>query len=88
MNQREILADAYGPGILEDVSFLEPDYFDNAIVGLAQNESMMMLAYSEPRIIHLLMKHENMTEEQAIEHFNMVVWEADDVLFVDDGMLL
>jgi hypothetical protein len=51
----------------EDESFLIADGFDDAIIGV--EESSMRLIYSVKRCIEILML-EDMTYEEAIEHFN------------------
>ncbi len=51
----------------EDESFLIADGFDDAIIGV--EESSMRLIYSVKRSIEILML-EDMTYEEAIEHFN------------------
>jgi hypothetical protein len=51
----------------EDESFLIADGFDDAIIGV--EESSMRLIYSVKRCIEILMS-EDMTYEDAIEHFN------------------
>jgi hypothetical protein len=50
----------------EDESFLMADGFDDAIIGV--EESSMRLIYSVKRCIEILMS-EDMTYEDAIEHF-------------------
>jgi hypothetical protein len=51
----------------EDESFLIADGFDDAIIDV--EESSMRLIYSVKRCIEILMS-EDMTYEDAIEHFN------------------
>ena len=51
----------------EDEFFLIADGFDDAIIGV--EESSMRLIYSVKRCIEILMS-EDMTYEDAIEHFN------------------
>lgn len=84
MNKRDMLVNVYGPDILEDVTFLEPEYLDEAIIGLAQNDNTMMLVYSEPCIIRLLKERDGMTQDKAVEHFNQNTWYTENVLFVDN----
>jgi len=87
MNKREMLQNVYGPEIVDEVSFLEPDYMDEAIIGLAQNEDTMMLIYSEPCILRLLMKNDDLSMDDAVEAFNSSIWDQENILFVDNEVL-
>jgi hypothetical protein len=49
----------------QDESFLKADGFDEAIIGVDENE--MRLVYSVSKCIEILCKE--MTQEDAIEHF-------------------
>jgi hypothetical protein len=49
----------------QDESFLKPDGFDEAIIGVDENE--MRLVYSVSKCIEILCR--DMSEEDAIEHF-------------------
>lgn len=87
MNKREMLVDVYGPDIVEKLDFLEPDYFDEAIIGVGTNVDGMQLIYSEPCIFRILMKREGLEINQAVEKFNMEIWHEPGVLFVDNEVL-
>lgn len=69
MSKRQKLCDSYVDGE-EYLVFLEPEYFDEAIIGAAQNATgMFCVAYSEPKIIELLIRHEKMDPERAMEWY-------------------
>ena len=91
MNKREMLADVYGPDVLEDVVFLEPDYMDEAIIGLGQRINTTALVYSEPCVLRLLQKHEDMSMDDAVEYFNFNIagsWHGEESpIFVDNEVL-
>lgn len=88
MNKREILADIYGADTIEDVIFLEPKYFDEAIIGIGQRINTVALVYSEPCILRLLMKRDKMDMDEAVEWFNFNIagaWNGDaSPIFVDN----
>jgi hypothetical protein len=52
-----------------DLLVLEPDYFDAAIIGLAQRIGMDVICYDKEKVLELLCVKEEMTYEDAIEHF-------------------
>jgi hypothetical protein len=52
-----------------DLLVLEPDYFDSAIIGLAQRIGMDVICYDKEKVLELLCVKEEMTYEDAIEHF-------------------
>lgn len=64
MTLREQIAEDY-----PDLLVLEPDYFDEAIVGLAQRIGMDVICYDKEKVLELLCVKEEMTYEDAIEHF-------------------
>ena len=84
MNKREMLANVYGPDVLDEVVFLEPEYLDEAIMGLGQNDKTTALVYSEPCVIRLLKQNENMSHDVAVEYLNTEIWEQDGPIFVDN----
>ena len=43
-----------------------PDYFDDALVGLSLEE---VVVYDEDKVIDILMQHDEMTWEDAVEHY-------------------
>lgn len=58
-------------GILEyypDDSFLKADGFDDAVIGL--ETSTMRLIYSVTKIIDILITKDDMSMEDALEHFD------------------
>jgi hypothetical protein len=61
---REQIAEDY-----PDLLVLEPDYFDAAIIGLAQRIGMDVICYDKEKVLELLCVKEEMTYEDAIEHF-------------------
>lgn len=87
MNKREMLANVYGSETLEEITFLEPDYLDEAIIGLGVNEDTLMLVYSEPCILRLLMKNDDLTMNDAVEAFNSSIWNQEGIMFVDNEAL-
>lgn len=64
MTLREQIAQDY-----PDLLVLEPDYFDSAIIGLAQRIGMDVVCYDKEKVLELLCVKEEMTYEDAIEHF-------------------
>ena len=64
MTLREQIAQDY-----PDLLVLEPDYFDKAIVGLAQRIGMDVICYDKEKVLELLCVKEGMTYEDAVEHF-------------------
>lgn len=48
---------------------LEPEYFDGALIGYAERCGMLVAAYSRKKCVELLVSNEEMTWEEAIEHF-------------------
>jgi hypothetical protein len=53
----------------EELMLLEPAYFDKAIVGVVSGMNIETVCYDKAKIIELLMTEEEMTEEDALEHF-------------------
>ena len=49
--------------------FLDPEYFDEALIGYAERCGMLVAAYSRQKCIEVLVKHDEMTYEDAEEHF-------------------
>lgn len=49
----------------EEALFLEPAYFDQAIVGVSNG----LVVYDKSAIIDLLQREDKMTYEDAIEHY-------------------
>lgn len=64
MSLRETIAEDY-----PDLLVLEPEYFDDAIIGLAQRIGMDVVCYDKEKVLELLCVKEGMTYEDAIEHF-------------------
>lgn len=88
---RKRLLDAY-PGSDQDLVFLEPEYFDEAIIGVAQNSAgLFAVCYSEPTILALLEEHANMDHDEAVEWFNFNTAQAyigeGSPVFIDDALL-
>lgn len=53
----------------EELLLLDPEYFDEAIVGIVSGINTQTVCYDKNKIIELLMREDGMTEEDAIEHF-------------------
>jgi hypothetical protein len=91
MNRREQLIDQYLDGE-ELFLFLDPEYFDEAIIGVAQNaQGMIAIAYSEPKIIELLIRHDKMDPDEAVEWFQFNILGSylgeNTPLYIDDTIL-
>ena len=88
---RKKLFDTY-PNSREELVFLEPAYFDDAIIGVAQNAAgLFAVCYSEPGVISLLEEFESMDHDEAVEWFNFNTSQAyigeGSPVFVDDEAL-
>ena len=68
MTRRDELAEIY-PELL----VMDPDYLDEAIIGVVTRIGLEAVCYDTNKVIALLMHHDEMTAEEAIEHmeFNM-----------------
>ena len=80
------------PGARQELVFLEPEYFDKAIIGVAQNAAgLFAVAYSEPTILRLLEVHAGMDPDEAMEWYSFNTAQAyigeGSPLFVDDEIL-
>jgi|LauGreSuBDMM15SN_2_FD.fasta_scaffold403017_1 hypothetical protein len=66
--RREELSEQY-----PDLLVMDPDYLDEAIVGVVTRIGLEAVCYSTEKVIEILMQHSDMTEEEAIEYmeFNM-----------------
>jgi 2-keto-3-deoxy-L-rhamnonate aldolase RhmA len=62
---RDDIAEMYG----EDLMFMDPSYFDAAIIGVAHQFNKPTVCYSIEKIIRILMKHDGMEPDEAIEYF-------------------
>jgi hypothetical protein len=90
VSRREQITEHYVD--VEDLVFLEPEYFDEAIIGVAANAAgMIAVAYSEPTVIKLLMQHDKMDSDEAMEwyQFNILGAHLGDCspVFIDDTVL-
>jgi hypothetical protein len=90
LKKRQQIADNYVGG--EELLFMDQEYFDEAIIGVATNAlGMMAVAYSEPRIIEILIKHDRMTPDEAMEHYQFNILGAyvgeNTPVFIDDLVL-
>ena len=65
MSIRETIAEDY-----PDLLVLEPNYFDKAIIGMAQRIGMDAICYDKDKVIEILMQEEGMSFEDAVEHFD------------------
>ena len=76
----------------DELLFMEQEYFDEAIIGVASNSvGMMAVAYSEPKVIDLLIKHDRMTPDEAMEYYQFNILGAylgeNTPVFIDDVVL-
>jgi hypothetical protein len=91
VSKRQTLVDNYVDGE-EHLLFLDPEHFDDAIIGVAYNANgSFCVAYSEPKIVELLIKYDKMDPDEAMEwyQFNIVgayLGESTPV-FIDDSIL-
>jgi hypothetical protein len=90
MNRREQIANNYVGG--DELLFMDQEYFDEAIIGVATNAvGMVAVAYSEPKVIELLVKHDKMTPDDAMEHYQFNILGAyvgeNTPVFIDDSVL-
>jgi hypothetical protein len=68
MNRTEIAE------INPDLLVMDPEYLDDAIVGIVERINFTAVCYDSAKIVELLMKHDGMEEDEAIEYmqFNMM----------------
>lgn len=68
MNKREEIAEDY-----PDLLVMDPEYLDEAIIGVATRIGLEAVCYDTEKVIELLMKHDGMDYEEAVEYmdFNM-----------------
>lgn len=68
MQTREELSEMY-----PDLLVMDPTHLDAAIVGVVTRIGLEAVCYSSEKVVELLMQHDGMTEEEAIEYmeFNM-----------------
>jgi hypothetical protein len=68
MSKREEIAETY-----PDLLVMDPEYLDRAIVGVVTRIGLEAICYNTNKVVELLMKHDGMTEEEAVEYmeFNM-----------------
>jgi hypothetical protein len=90
VSKREQIFDNY-VGV-EELMFLEPEYFDEAIIGVASSASgVIAVAYSEPQIIKLLMQHDKMDPDEAMEWYQFNILGSfmgeSTPIFIDDTVL-
>jgi hypothetical protein len=52
-----------------EVMVLDPEYFDEAIIGVANRINMTAVCYDEQKVIELLMKHDGMDYDEALEYY-------------------
>jgi len=64
MNIRDAIAEDH-----PELMVLDPEYFDEAIIGLVQRINLDVVCYDKDKVIELLCVKEGMTYEDAIEHF-------------------
>jgi hypothetical protein len=68
MRKREEIAENY-----PDLLVMDPEYLDEAIIGVATRIGLEAVCYDTEKVIELLMQHDGMGYEEAIEYmdFNM-----------------
>lgn len=91
MNERQKIFDHY-PGTQEELVFLEGPEFDRAIIGVAYSfNGVFSVCYSEPEVLNVLMQHNGMTHDEAVEYFNFNISGAyvgpSTPVFVDVGVM-
>jgi len=90
VSKREQIANNYVGG--DELLFMDQEYFDEAIIGVATNSlGMMAVAYSEPKVIDLIIKHDRMTPDEAMEYYQFNILGAyvgeNTPVFIDDSVL-
>lgn len=57
-----------------DLLVMDPEYLDEAIVGVVERINFSAVCYDPNKIVSLLVEYDGLTEEDAIEHmeFNML----------------
>ncbi len=65
---REQLSEQY-PHLL----VMDPDYFDAAILGVVTRINLEAVCYDKAKVIKLIMGHDKMSYEEALEHFEFNV---------------
>lgn len=63
---RDQIAEQYG----EELLFLDPPYFDGAIIGVVHQFMHPTVCYDTNKVINILMEHDGMTEDEAYEYFD------------------
>jgi hypothetical protein len=64
MNIREQIAEDY-----PDLLVMDPEYLDKAIIGVASRIGLEAVCYDKDKVITLIMGHDGMTYEDALEYF-------------------
>ena len=62
--KRAEIAESYPDALL-----LDPEYFDDAIVGIIHDFNRTAVCYSESKIIELLMSEDKMDYDEAVEYY-------------------
>ena len=73
---RDEIAECY-----PDLLLLDPEYFDEAILGVIHDFNRTAVCYSESKIIELLMKEDGMDYDEAIEYYQFNIlgaWMGED----------
>ena len=63
--KRDDIVDMYG----EELLFMEPHYFDKAIIGVVTQFNNVVVCYDKNKVLALLVNKEGLTEDEAIEYF-------------------
>jgi hypothetical protein len=63
---RDDVVDLYG----DDLMFMDPSYFDKAIIGVVTQFNNTVVCYDKKKVIDILIKHDGMDEDEALEYFD------------------
>ncbi len=57
----------------EHLLVMDPNYFDEAIIGIVRRINFEAVCYDTDKVIELLMEHDEMSYEDAVEFFDFNV---------------
>lgn len=88
MNKRQTVADVYCDAA-DELLFLDPEYYDDAIIGVVSRaDGMVAVCYSEPKVIKLIIQHNRMEPDVAMEYYQFNILGAyvgdSTPVFIDD----
>jgi hypothetical protein len=64
--KRDDIVDMFG----DDLMFMDPSYFDKAIIGVVTQFNNTVVCYDKRKILGILVNEDGMTEDEAIEYFD------------------